>query len=167
MWHLVGIWGLVVTDSVVTRRLGHVMGITRNLETVRFPGEKLLHREELECRGGCVQGLRQCNLLYFFVIFKPLRYTCRRNHRVLKRWLVQPRDSVSHLRITQVQQRRSGRSLCLSRVDPFDVVTACLKIWYWAAKIFLLSPSSSSSSEKLSWHPDPWPQWSWPATHLV
>ena len=31
--------------------------------------------------------------------------------------------------------------------DPFDVVTACLKIWYWAAEIFLCSPSSSSSSE--------------------
>ena len=31
--------------------------------------------------------------------------------------------------------------------NPFDVVTACLKIWYWAAEIFLLSPSSSSSSE--------------------
>ena len=117
MWHLVGRRGLVVTDSVVTRRLGHVKGITMNLETVRFPGEKLLHREELECREDCVQGLRQCSLLYFFVIFKPLRYTCRRKQRVLKRRLVQPRYSVSHLRITQVQQRRSGRSLCLSRVD--------------------------------------------------
>ena len=117
MWHLVGRRGLVVTDSVVTRRLGHVKGIMMNLETVRFPGEKLLHREELECRGDCVQGLRQCSLLYFFDIFKPLRYTCRRNQRVLKRRLVQPRYSVSHLRITQVQQRRSGCSLCLSRVD--------------------------------------------------
>ena len=117
MWHLVGKRGLVVIDYVVIRRLGHVKGITMNLETVRFPGEKLLHREELEYRGDCVQGLRQCSLLYFFVIFKPLRYTCHRNQRVLRRRLVQPRYSVSHLRITQVQQRRSGRSLCLSRVD--------------------------------------------------
>ena len=114
MWHLVGRRGLVVTDSVVTRRLGHVKGITMNLETVRFPGGKLLHREELQCRGDCVQGLRQYSLLYFFVIFKPLRYTCRRKQRVLKRRLVQPRYSVSHLWITQVRQRRS---LCLSRVD--------------------------------------------------
>ena len=115
--HLVGRRGLVVTESVVTRRLGHVEGITMNLETVRFPGEHLLHREELEGRGGCVQGLRQCSLLHFFVIFKPLRYTCRRNHRVLKRRLVKPWDSVSHLRITQVQQRRPGSSFCLSRID--------------------------------------------------
>ena len=148
--HLVGRRGLVVTESVVTRRLGHVEGITMNLETVRFPGEHLLHREELEGRGGCVQGLRQCSLLHFFVIFKPLRYTCRRNHCVLKRRLVKPWDSVSHLRITQVQQRRPGSSFVLAGLtlnNPFDVVTACLKIWYWAAEIFLLSPSSSSSSK--------------------
>ena len=151
MWHLVGRRGLVVTDSVVIRRLGHVKGITMNLEMVKFPGEKLLHREELECRGDCVQGLRQCSLLYFFIIFKPLRYTCRRNQRVLKRRLVQPRYSVSHLRITQVQQNALDACFVLAGLtlnDPFDVVTACLKIWYRAAEIFLLSPSSSSSSEK-------------------
>ena len=117
MWHLVGRRGLVVAESVVTRRLGHVEGITMNLETVRFPGEYLLHREDLEGRGSCIQCLRQGSLLNFFVIFQPLRYTCRRNHRVLKRRLVQPRDSVSHLRAAQVQQRRPGRSFCLSWVD--------------------------------------------------
>ena len=113
---MVGRRGLVVTESVVTRRLGRVEGISMNLETVRFPGENLLHREELEGGGVSVQGLRQCSLLHF-VFFKPLRYTCRRSHRVLERRLVQPRDSVSHLGITQVQQRGPGRSLCLSRVD--------------------------------------------------
>ena len=163
--------GLVVTDSVVTRRLGHVKGITMNLETVRFPGEKLLHREELECRGDCVQGLRQCSLLYFFVIFKPLRYTCRRNQRVLQRRLVQPRYSVSHLWITQVQQRGSGRSLCLSRVDfkrslwrshslSEDLVSSCWDLLTVTVIVLVIR-------KKLSWYPDPWPRWSWPATHLV
>ena len=65
------------------------------------------------------------------------------NHRVLKRRLVQPQDSVSHLRAAQVQQRRPGRLFCLSGVDlndPFDVVTACLKIWYccWDLLMFTL-----------------------------
>ena len=31
--------------------------------------------------------------------------------------------------------------------DPLEVVTACLNSWYWAAEIFLWSPSSSLSSE--------------------
>ena len=114
---MVGRRGLVVTESVVTGRLGRVEGISMNLQTLRFPGENLLHREELEGGGVSVHGLRKCSLLHFFVFFKPLRYTCRRSHRVLERRLVQPRDSVSHLRITQVLQRGPGRSLCLSRVD--------------------------------------------------
>ena len=36
---------------------------------------------------------------------------------VVTRRLVQPWDSVSHLRAAQVQQRRPGRSFCLSGVD--------------------------------------------------
>ena len=55
-----------------------------NLETVSFPGEYLLHREELEGRGSCVQCLRQGSLLNFFVIFQPLRYACRRKPSCLE-----------------------------------------------------------------------------------
>ena len=151
MWHLVGRRGLVVTDSVVTRRLGHVKGITMNLEMVRFPGEKLLHREELECRGHCVQGLKQCSLLYFFVILSPCAI---RAVETSVSW----RDGWSNhdtLSVTSGSPRSSKDALDarfvlagLTLNDPFDVVTACLKIWYRAAEIFLLSPSSSSSSEK-------------------
>ena len=50
---------------------------------------------------------------------------------------------------------------------PFEIVTACLKISYCAAEIFLLSPSASSSSERLSWNPHPTLHWSWVETHLV
>ena len=72
MWHMVWRRGLVVTESVVTRRLGRVEGITVNLETVRFPGENLLDREELEGGEVWVQSLRQCSLDHIFIFFKPL-----------------------------------------------------------------------------------------------
>ena len=62
-------------------------GITVNLETVRFPGENLLDREELEGREVWVQSLRQCSLDHF-IFFKPLCYTNRRSHGVLQRRLV-------------------------------------------------------------------------------
>ena len=71
--------------------------------------------------------------------------------------MVSSRDGWSNhetLSVTSVSPRSSKEALDarfvlagLTLYDPFDVVTACLKIWYWAAEIFLLSPSSSSSSE--------------------
>ena len=88
MWHMVWRRGLVVTESVVTRRLGRVEGITVNLETLTFPGENLLDREELEGGEVWVQSLRQFSLDHFFIFFKPLCYTSRRSHGVLQRWLV-------------------------------------------------------------------------------
>ena len=57
-------------------------------------------------------------------------------------------ETVSHIRITNKEALDTRFVLAgLTLYDPFDVVTACLKIWYCAAEIFLLSPSSSSSSE--------------------
>ena len=161
MWHLVGRRGLVVTESVVTRRLGHLEVITMNLEAVRFPGEYLLHREELEGRGSCIQCLRQGSLLNFFIIFQPLRYACRRNHRVLKRRLVQPRDPVSHLRAAQVQQRRPGHSFCLSWVDfkrslwcshslSEDLVLCCWDLLMFSSSEMDLLSSRSIAAVKLT-----------------
>ena len=139
-------WGLVVNEAMVTRRLRGVESISMDLETVRLPGEDLFYREELERWGVVVQSLRQ-RRLHLFVLFKSLRYPCRRRHGVLERRLVQSGHSVRNLCITQVQQRGPGRSLGLILYVPLEEVTACLKISYCAAEIFLLSPSASSSSE--------------------
>ena len=98
-----------------------------------------------------VQSLRQHRLHHLFIFFDPLRFPCCGRHGVLERWLVQPGHSVRNLCLTQVQQRGPGRSLSLGRVDlvrSLEEVTACLKISYCAAEIFLLLPSASSSSEK-------------------
>ena len=110
-------WGLVVNESMVTRRLRGVESISMDLETVRLSGEDLFYREELERWGVVVQSLRQRHLHHLFVLFKPLRYPCRGRHGVLERWLVQPGHSVRNLCITQVQQRGPGRSLSLGRID--------------------------------------------------
>ena len=149
---MVGGRGLVVSESVVTRRLGRVESIT-NLETVRFPGENLLHREELEARWGCVQGLK--------VVFSTSSSSFSPCAIHAVEAIVSWREGWSNhetLSVTSVSPRSSKEALDarfvlagLTLYDPFDVVTACLKIWYWAAKIFLLSP----------------PRWSWPQTHLV
>ena len=71
--------------------------------------------------------------------------------------MVSWRDSWSNhetLSVPSVSPRSSKQALDprfvftgLTLYDHFDIVTACVKIRYWAAEIFLLSPSSSSSSE--------------------
>ena len=88
MWQMVWRWGLVVNESMVTRRLRRLEGISMDLETVRLPGEDLFYCEELERWGVVVQSLRQSRLHHFFVFFKPLRYPCRGCHGVLERRLV-------------------------------------------------------------------------------
>ena len=62
------------------------------------------------------------------------------NHEILSVTSVSPRSGKEALDARFVF---AGLTL----YDPLDVDTACLKIWYWAAEIFLLSPSSPSSSE--------------------
>ena len=71
--------------------------------------------------------------------------------------MVSCRDGWSNheiLPVTSVSPRSSKEALDarfvfagLSLYHPLDVDTACLKILYWAAEIFLLSPSSPSSWE--------------------
>ena len=71
--------------------------------------------------------------------------------------MVSCRDGWSNheiLLVTSVSPRSNKEALVarlvfagLSLNEPLDVDTACLKILYWAAEIFLLSPSSPSSSE--------------------
>ena len=117
MWHLVGrraLLSLTPWSQETWARKGH----HDESWDGKVPWGKLLHREELECRGDCVFKVSD-NVVFSTSSssLSPCAIRAVENQRVLKRRLVQPRYSVSHLRITQVQQRRSGRSLCLSRVD--------------------------------------------------
>ena len=143
-------WGLVVNESMVTRWLWRVEGISMSLETVRLPGENVLYREELERWGVVVQSLRQNRLHHFFIFFKPLRYACRGRHGVLERRLVQPRYSVRNLRNTQVHQRGPGRSLSLGRVDLVRSLRSSYSLPEEMSSEMALLESTSNAALKLS-----------------
>ena len=150
-------WGLVVNESMVTRRLRGVESISMDLETVRLPGEDLFYREELERWGVVVQSLRERRLHHLFVLFKLLCNPCCGRHGVLERRLVQPGHSVRNLYLTRVQQRGPGRSLSLGRVDlvrslgrsdslPKDFILCCRDLAVTLSILVLQNGSLSSSS---------------------
>ena len=120
-------WGLVVNESMVTRRLRGIESISMDLETVRLPGEDLFYCEELERWGVVVQGLRR-RLHHLFVLFKPLCNPCRGRHGVLERRLA----SQGTLSGTSVSPKSNKEALAAGLVLAGLILYVPLKKWQLA-----------------------------------
>ena len=141
-------WGLLVNEAMVTRRIRGIESISMDLETIRLPGEDLFYREEDE-----VLSFKVSDNVVFTTSSSSLSPCAIRAVDAMVSW----RDGWSSqdtLSGTSVSPKSSKEALAARLVlaglilyVPLEEVTACLKISYCAAEIFLLSPSASSSSK--------------------
>ena len=143
-------WGLVVNEAMVTRRFRGVESISMDLETIRLPGKMCFTVKNLKNE---VMSFKVSDNFVFTTSSSSLSSCAIRAVDAMVSW----RDGWSSqdtLSGTSVSPKSSKEALAARLVlaglilyVPLDEVTACLKVSYCAAEIFLPSPSASSSSE--------------------